>query len=288
MFTNQDSPGRLEALVDSIPEGAVLRGVFACLLTATIGLVVLDFRDLLERDDELSLLETKTEPVEMARPKEDDHVRPYLPRTMPVAPGVRRQLKLPGYKKPLDPKVMQEGMVFRLGTKGHASAVGLIKPGTGKAFERFLAKHEGKVKRITLHSPGGSVPDALGMARTIRKKKMSTYVPDDGYCASSCPLVFAGGVKRVAGNKAWIGVHRVYTLKSAIGTLQEGMAAAQQISARCQNLLIDMEVSPRVWIHAMTTPKERLYVFTPKELKELKLATTVDNGKKTAKRSRSK
>ena len=64
------------------------------------------------------------------------------------------------------------------------------------------------------------------------------------------------------------------------------MAAAQQISARCQNFLIEMEVSPRVWIHAMTTPKERLYVFTPKELTELKLATKVSNGRETASRSR--
>ncbi len=275
MFTNQDTPGRLEALINAIPEGAILRGVFAGLLTATVGLVALDLRELLQRDDELSLLETKIEPVEMARPQEDDQLRPYLPRTMPVAPGSRRQLVLPGHSKPVDSTVMQDGMVFRLGEKGHASAVGLIKPGTSKAFERFLAKHKDKVKRITLHSPGGSVSDALNMARTIRKRKLMTYVPDDGYCASSCPLVFAGGVTREAGRKAWIGVHRVYTLKSAIGTLQEGMAAAQQISARCQNFLIEMEVSPRVWIHAMTTPKERLYVFTPKELTELKLATKV-------------
>lgn len=70
-------------------------------------------------------------------------------------------------------------------------------------------------------------------------------------------------------------MHRVYTPKSAIGTLQEGMAAAQDISARCQKFLIEMKVSPRVWIHAMTTPKSRLYVFTPEELTELKLATRV-------------
>lgn len=276
MFTNEDTPNRAEALINAIPEGAILRGVFAGLLTATIVLIVLDYRALLQRDDEFSLLETQTEPVEMARPKENDHVRPYLPRTMPVAPdGGRRRLALPGFTRPVQTKAMREGMVFKLGSKGRASAVGLIKPGTAKAFERFLAKHKGKVKRITLHSPGGSVPDALDMAREIRERKLTTFVPDDGYCASSCPLVFAGGVDRIAGSKAWIGVHRVYTLKSAIGTLQEGMAAAQQISARCQNFLIDMEVSPRVWIHAMTTPRERLYVFTPKELTEFKLATKI-------------
>jgi len=275
MFTNQDTPNRVEALINKIPEGAILRGVFAGLLTATIILVALDFRALLQREDDLAFLETETEPVEMARPKENDHVRPYLPRTIPMAPDGRRRLALPGFTKPVQTKAMREGMVFKLGSKGQASAVGLIKPGTAKAFERFLAKHKSKVKRITLHSPGGSVPDALDMAREIRQRKLTTFVPNDGYCASSCPLVFAGGVKRIAGKKAWIGVHRVYTIKSAIGTLQEGMAAAQQISARCQNFLIEMEVSPRVWIHAMTTPRERLYVFTPKELTEFKLATMV-------------
>lgn len=275
MFANEDKPNRVEALIHAIPEGAILRGVFACLLTATVILAALDFRALLQRDDELSLLETKTEPVEMARPKENDQVRPYLPRTMPVAPDGGRPLALPGFTKPVQTKAMREGMVFKLGKKGDASAVGLIKPGTARAFERFLEKHKGKVKRVTLHSPGGSVPDALDMAREIRQRKLTTFVPNDGYCASSCPLVFAGGEKRVAGRNAWIGVHRVYTLKSAIGTLQEGMAAAQQISARCQNFLIEMKVSPRVWIHAMTTPRERLYVFTPKELTEFKLATDV-------------
>jgi hypothetical protein len=277
MFANQDEPGRLEAMFNAIPEGAVLRGLFAGLMVATLLLVALDFLALQERSDDLSLLDERTEPVEMARPKKDDNLRPYLPRTMPVAPGGGR-LTLPGYERSPSSKAMREAMVFKLGVKGKASGVGLIKPGTAKAFERFLEKHGGEVKQITLHSPGGSVSDALEMARTIRKMKLTTLVPSNGYCASSCPLVFAGGEKRIAEKEAWIGVHRIFTLKSVLGTLQEGMAAAQSISARCQNFLIEMDVSPRVWIHAMTTPKNRLYVFTPDELTELKLATKVGKG----------
>lgn len=276
MFSNEDSGGRLVALVEAIPEGSILRGLFAGLLTATIILVGLDLRELLNRDTDLSFLEERTEPVEMERPKKDDNLRPYLPRTMPVAPGGGR-VTLPGYSKPPSAKAMREEMVFKMGPAGRASAVGLIKPGTAKVFERFLAKNKG-VKEIVLHSPGGSVPDSLDMAREIRKRKFSTSVPDNGYCASSCPLVLAGGAKRKAGKKAWIGVHRIYTLKGAIGTLQEGMAAAQDISAKCQKFLIEMGVDPLVWIHAMTTPKERLYVFTPEELTKLKLATRVGSG----------
>lgn len=278
MFANDDSAGRLEALLDRIPEGAILRGLFAGLLTATIALVGLDLHQLIQRGDDLSFLEERTEPVEMERPKKDDNLRPYLPRTMPVLPGGRKRIAVPGFKTPPASKAMREAMEFRLGSRGRAGAVGLIKPGTAKAFERFLAKHKGKVKEIVLHSPGGSVPDSLDMARTIRTLKLVTSVPDNGYCASSCPLVFAGGEKRVAGKNSWIGVHRVYTLKGTIGTLQEGMAAAQDISARCQTFLIDMGIDPRVWIHAMTTPKERLYVFTPEELEEFRLATRVATG----------
>lgn len=276
MFANEDDGGKLVALVEAIPEGAILRGLFYGLMTATVILVGLDFRELLNRDTDLSFLEDRTEPVEMERPKKDDNLRPYLPRTMPVAPGGGR-ISLPGFAKPSASKAMREAMVFKLGPDGRASAVGLIKPGTAKAFERFLDKNQGKVSEIVLHSPGGSVPDSLDMARTIRKSNFTTSVPDNGYCASSCPLVLAGGEKRIAGKKSWIGVHRIYTLKGAIGTLQEGMAAAQDVSAKCQKFLIEMGVDPLVWIHAMTTPKERLYVFTPEELTKLKLATKVSS-----------
>ena len=48
---------------------------------------------------------------------------------------------------------------------------------------------------------------------------------------------------------------------------------AQRISAQCQRYLGDMGVDPRVWVHAMETPKEELFYFKPDELLALKLAT---------------
>ena len=50
-----------------------------------------------------------------------------------------------------------------------------------------------------------------------------------------------------------------------------------QVSAGAQNLLVEFGVDPRVWTHAMSTPKESLYLFTPEELAELKLATKVED-----------
>jgi hypothetical protein len=51
------------------------------------------------------------------------------------------------------------------------------------------------------------------------------------------------------------------------------MSAAQIISARCQRYLGDMGISLQVWVHAMETPHDKLFVFKPDELKSLNLVT---------------
>jgi hypothetical protein len=51
------------------------------------------------------------------------------------------------------------------------------------------------------------------------------------------------------------------------------MNLAQKISARCQRYLGDMGVSLQVWVHAMETPHDKLFVFKPDELKSLNIVT---------------
>ena len=51
------------------------------------------------------------------------------------------------------------------------------------------------------------------------------------------------------------------------------MNVAQNISARCQRYLGDMGVNLQVWVHAMETPHDKLFVFRPDELKSLNLVT---------------
>jgi hypothetical protein len=118
------------------------------------------------------------------------------------------------------------------------------------------------------------VTDALAMGRLIRERKFATEVEAGKYCASSCPLVFAGGVERRAGDRATIGVHQVAALRSAAnGPPRDEMSVAQNIAARCQRYLADMGVSLQVWVHAMETPHDRLFVFKPDELKSLNMVT---------------
>jgi hypothetical protein len=94
------------------------------------------------------------------------------------------------------------------------------------------------------------------------------------FCASSCPLVFAAGVERRAGDRAAIGVHQVAAISSAAnGPPRDEMNVAQNISARCQRYLADMGVNLQVWVHAMETPPDKLFVFKPDELKSLNMVT---------------
>ena len=157
---------------------------------------------------------------------------------------------------------------------------GTITFGAVDAFERALSALPDDIKpdklELVLHSPGGIVPEAVALARRIREEGLTTRVRADGYCASSCPILFAAGVKRTASKEAWIGVHRVYVDSGIFGSIDDGIGEAQRVAAEVQDLLDGFGVDPMVWTHAMRTPKQSLYFFTPAELKDLKLATKVD------------
>ncbi len=186
---------------------------------------------------------------------------------------------LPGGDKRLTPlpqpdSAMAKPMTFELVGGGKLMATGTITPGISEAFAAEVGKRGDYIKTVVLNSPGGSVTDALAMGRLIREKKFATEVEAGKYCASSCPLLFAGGVERRAGDKAAIGVHQVAAISSASAAPRDEMDVAQRISARCQRHLGDMGINLQVWVHAMETPHDKLFIFKPDELKSLNLVTT--------------
>lgn len=256
----------------TLPDGTLLKHVFYGLVSVSVVLIGLDFRELVNAQADSMALPAMS-PVRMARPQPNDQIRPYLPASRPIAPGegVDRFVGRPRDESEAEP------MRFRLGTHGATLAEGTITPGTADALADFLASERAAaVTEIVLHSPGGSVRDAAAMAHLIRDAGLNTRVLADGYCASSCPLVFAGGVERVADATAWIGVHQAFALDNVFGSLADGMEQAQLVGAETQDLLHGFGVDPLVWTRAMSTPKDKLYLFTPTELIELKLATEVE------------
>jgi hypothetical protein len=264
---------------DGLAEGSLMKAVFVTLVVASAAMLALDFGDMLQRAADAGIGTEQSEPVIVEPPSDGDRERPYFPRAMPMAPGARPPV-MPGLTPKSAPKMVAERMAFDIDDRGTVSAVGRIEPGTAADFAAFLKENNGKAKRIWLHSSGGALADALAIGRTIRKAKLDTAVPDNAYCASSCPLILAAGVNREAGKRTFIGVHQIYTLASERGSLQDGLANAQRISAECQDYLAEMGADPRLWIHAMKTAKHRLYIFTPEELADYKLVTkaTSTNG----------
>ncbi|MBA4782006.1 MAG: hypothetical protein H2045_02130 [Rhizobiales bacterium] len=253
-------------------EDVVLIFLFGVLLVGVLSVLILDFRALANSGAKLDMPFLRhTETVQPVRPGNNkDQVRRYSPQTgIDFGPGGK--VVLPGVSGKPD-NLLSGSMTFYDAGNGVASAVGFIEAGTATSFREYIAAREDKsaIRTLYLHSPGGSVRDAIDMARIIRDQGIETILAKHAYCASSCPLVFSGGAKRKIDKPAALGVHQVFTSDTATGTLQQGIANAQSISADAQQLLIEMGVDPRAWIEAMATPKDKLYLFSDKEIADLK------------------
>jgi hypothetical protein len=246
------------------PDDAIMRWLLRGMVVATVAVVALDYAELSTALEQRSAAPT------------------VFPTAEPLPPSKRTSKSAPDGPKGAPSARLRERMTFELAADGRLLAIGAITPGIAKDFAAEIDKRGSYVKTVVLQSPGGSVQDALEMGRLVRAKGFATEIDAGAYCASSCPLVFAGGVQRVAGKGAAIGVHQVAAYDEAASG---GMAGAQRVSAICQKYLRDMGVDLGVWVHAMETPREQLYYFKADELLSLKLATSVADGKPVAKKS---
>jgi hypothetical protein len=259
---------RFHAWLAERADEAILRWIFRVVVTVTIAVLAVDLASM---QGWLANAEPAAIPAEIR----EDSPALNLPNLVPsiIAP------LLPGGDKRLVPLPEPGGaaakpMTFELVGGGKLMAVGTITPGISDSFAAEVGRHGEYIKTVVLNSPGGSVADALAIGRLIRDKRFSTEVEAGKYCVSSCPLVFVGGVDRHAGDRAIIGVHQVAALHSAsAGPPRDEMSVAQNISARCQRYLGEMGVSLQVWVHAMETPHDKLFVFAPDELKSLNIVT---------------
>ena len=244
------------------PGEAILRWIFRVAVTVTIAALAVDLA---------GMNGWGACPDPAATPAEIRDLPSIVPSILvPLLPGGdKRLLPLPPPDGP-----MAKPMTFELVNGGKLMATGTITPGISEAFAAEVSRHGEYIKTVVLSSPGGSVADALTMGRLIREKKFATEVEAGKFCASSCPLVFAAGVERRAGDRAAIGVHQVAAIRSATGGPPgDEMSVAQNISARCQRYLGDMGISLHAWVHAMETPHDKLFVFKPDELKALNIVT---------------
>lgn len=255
---------RFHAWLADNPDDAILRFIFRGVVAVTIAALAYD----------LAGMNGLLKPDDAATPADTRQASPGIsvPAILaPLLPGDRR-----GTPMPRPDGALAKPMTFELVGGGRLIATGTITPGVSEAFAAEIGKRSDYIKTVVLNSPGGSVGDALAMGKLIRDKKIATEVEAGKLCASSCPLVFFGGSERRAGDKAAIGVHQVFAASTPDPNAapRDDMSDAQRISARCQRYLGDMGVNLQAWVHAMETPKDKLFIFKPDELKSLNIVTS--------------
>lgn len=271
MQTSPTLSEKFQAWLAGNPDDQVLRWIFRTLIVVTVAVLGVDLASMsgvLNMPDSSSAQSPQT-----STPSAPDSSPGIIPSILaPLLPGGDRRLA----PMPQPDGAMAKPMTFELVGGGRLMATGTITPGISTTFAAEVNKRSDYIKTVVLNSPGGSVGDALEMGKLIRDKKLATEVEAGKYCASSCPLVFVGGIERKAGDKAAIGVHQVFAMAGDVSAMRDGMNEAQRISARCQRYLGDMGINLQMWVHAMETPKEKLFVFKPDELKSLNIVTTAN------------
>ncbi len=172
-----------------------------------------------------------------------------------------------------DREILNQPMTIELTGDGVLKLAGSITQGTATAFLEKTGQIGEYIKIIDLNSPGGSVYDALEISSAIRENGWNTYVADGNLCASSCPLVFAGGKERKAGENAAIGVHQVFAVGDDTRSNSEAISGTQHTTAQITRHLETMDVDPVLWIHALETPPDKLFYLNREELEKFRLVT---------------
>jgi hypothetical protein len=181
------------------------------------------------------------------------------------------------------------------------SAEGRIEPGSAAAFAEAVNRLAGRRLPILIHSPGGSVLDAMAMGELIRTKGLAVAVartlitncaetaprcPDGpgraitggAICASACVLALAGGVERLVGPATLIGVHQITTVvreTEGVAHLTSTRKFYEQrgVDAEVSAYLTAMGVGDPVMTLARKTPAASVRWLSLADLKASHLAT---------------
>ena len=241
----------------AVDDSTLPRLVLHALIAASVAFLVLDFRDLSITNATLPVFD------------------PAAPDSIPVLPPAltEGEPSNPPSEITTDIDLLKQPMTFELRPGGVLLARGAIDYGAAGRFQKEIEARGEYVKTVSLDSPGGAVGDALAMSKLIREKKIGTKVAKGALCASSCPIILAGGVTRSAEDGAVIGVHQVFNGSKEKLSPEQAMSDAQRTTADVTRHLDEMGVKPGLWIHAMETPPDRLYYLKPAEMKELALVT---------------
>ena len=136
-------------------------------------------------------------------------------------------------------------------------------------FRRAVRNHN--VDTVVLTSPGGSIWEGLTIAGMIFDKKLTTYVPSGGRCASACAFMFFAGDQRKASGK--VGVHQFYSddpeKSDKIGKVEYG---SQFTVSEIIGFLNEFGTPPFVFERMFS--QQRMYYFSSAEVQKLNSVIT--------------
>lgn len=261
---------RIKDYVLSADDGTLMRHAFHILLAAAVVFVLIDWREISTANADLAVYD------------------PMAPDAMPMLPPALTDGKPQNAPAEIgtDPDELKKPIRFELQQGGVLLARGTIEPGAAARFQSEIDQRGEYVKVVSLDSPGGSVGDALAMSKLIRERRLGTEVKTGALCASSCPIAMAGGVTRVAGKDAVIGVHQVFNGSKEKMTAERAMSEAQRTTAEVTRQLDSLGIKPGLWQHAMETAPDRLYYLTADEMKEFALTTPVASAPMATKKAK--
>lgn len=194
-----------------------------------------------------------------------DQVRRFRPGDLPA-----RDRVAPDQQTPIpDPGDMPSRLRFTV-EGDTALLTGQIAPGDATRFSEWLDA-DATFDTIRLHSPGGSVQDALAIGAAIRNAELATVMEPGDICFSACPYVLASGTTRTIPDDAMVGVHQHYfgenTALPAFLAIEDIQFGQAEVMAHLDAMGIDV----RMMQHALSTPPEAIYVLLPEELVEYRM-----------------
>lgn len=203
---------------------------------------------------------------------------PNAPRlTQPVQPGDQTR-RYDRKHVPTGPSLPGTGdMPSRLLFETHDDTLhltGAIAQGDANRFDDWLTSHD-LPGRVTLHSTGGSVTDALSIGKRLRDAETTTEVAATRVCLSACPYIFAAGTARTADKDAYIGVHQHYFGENTALPAFLAVEDIQRGQGKVMAYLDDMGIDLRLMQHALITPPDEIYILIPDQLTKYNLATRI-------------
>lgn len=197
-----------------------------------------------------------------------DQTRRYSPRDLP-----RDQPAGPGFPRSDD--VPQRLRFTDVAVGGVATVLleGAIEVGDAARFAQYLEARAAPPAQIALHSPGGSVSDALEIGRMIREGGVDTVMQAGAACFSACPYILAAGVARRVSRAALVGVHQHYFGESTLLPAFVAVESIQHGQAQVLDYLSGMGIDLRLSARAMQTPPANIYILLEAELTEFAVAT---------------